>query len=93
MGSENNFGKISQSAPLKNGKISQSGVCVFGKIAQFGVFLYLCTEEIKSSNLYAMKAKPFIKWVGGESQLIEQLEAKLPADFDNWENVTYIIKV
>lgn len=37
-----------------------------------------------------MKAKPFVKWVGGKSQLIEQLEAKLPADFDNWENVTYI---
>lgn len=37
-----------------------------------------------------MKAKPFIKWVGGKSQLIEQLEAKLPADFDIWENVTYI---
>lgn len=37
-----------------------------------------------------MKAKPFIKWVGGKSQLIEQLEALLPADFDEWENVTYI---
>ena len=36
------------------------------------------------------KAKPFIKWVGGKSQLIEQLEALLPADFDKWENVTYI---
>ena len=36
-----------------------------------------------------MKAKPFIKWVGGKGQLIEQLEALLPADFDNWENVTY----
>ena len=35
------------------------------------------------------KAKPFIKWVGGKGQLIEQLEAKLPADFDNWENATY----
>ena len=37
-----------------------------------------------------LKAKPFIKWVGGKSQLIEQLEAQLPADFDNWKNVTYI---
>lgn len=37
-----------------------------------------------------MKAKPFIKWVGGKGQLIEQLEAKLPADFDNWDNATYI---
>ena len=36
------------------------------------------------------KAKPFIKWVGGKRQLIDQLEAKLPADFDNWDNVTYI---
>jgi len=37
-----------------------------------------------------MKAKPFVKWVGGKSQLIDQLEALLPADFDQWENVTYI---
>ena len=35
-------------------------------------------------------AKPFIKWVGGKGQLISQLEALLPADFDKWENVTYI---
>lgn len=37
-----------------------------------------------------MKAKPFVKWVGGKGQLIQQLEALLPADFDKWENVTYI---
>ena len=37
-----------------------------------------------------VKAKPFIKWVGGKSQLIEQLDAKLPADFDSLEDVTYI---
>ena len=37
-----------------------------------------------------MKAKPFVKWVGGKAQLIEQLEALLPADFDRWEKVTYI---
>lgn len=36
------------------------------------------------------KAKPFIKWVGGKSQLIEQLEALLPADFDKREDITYI---
>ena len=37
-----------------------------------------------------VKAKPFIKWVGGKSQLIEQLDAQLPADFDSLGNVTYI---
>lgn len=36
------------------------------------------------------KAKPFIKWVGGKTQLLEQLDAQLPADFGNWEDVTYI---
>ena len=36
------------------------------------------------------KGEPFIKWVGGKGQLLEQLDQKLPADFDNWENVTYI---
>lgn len=36
------------------------------------------------------KAKPFIKWVGGKSQLIEQLDAQLPADFGNLKIVTYI---
>lgn len=36
------------------------------------------------------KAKPFIKWVGGKGQLIEQLERLLPADFDERENITYI---
>lgn len=37
-----------------------------------------------------IKAKPFIKWVGGKTQLIEQLEALLPADFVERENITYI---
>ncbi|MCQ2607041.1 MAG: DNA adenine methylase [Bacteroidales bacterium] len=37
-----------------------------------------------------MKAKPFIKWVGGKGQLIEQLDALLPHNFDKWENATYI---
>lgn len=36
------------------------------------------------------KAKPFIKWVGGKGQLIEQLDEQLPADFGSWEDVTYI---
>lgn len=35
------------------------------------------------------KAKPFIKWVGGKSQLIEQLEALLPADFSEREDEKY----
>ena len=36
------------------------------------------------------KAKPFIKWAGGKSQLIEQLDARLPDGFGERQNVTYI---
>ena len=37
-----------------------------------------------------VKAKPFVKWAGGKTQLLEQLDAHIPMDFDKWENVTYI---
>lgn len=37
-----------------------------------------------------MAAKPFIKWVGGKGQLLQQLEEKLPANFDLIPDVTYI---
>ena len=36
------------------------------------------------------KARPFIKWVGGKSQLLTQLESLLPVDFIQWKDVTYI---
>ncbi len=35
-------------------------------------------------------AKPFIKWAGGKGRLLVQIERKLPADFDEWKEVTYI---
>ena len=34
--------------------------------------------------------KPFVKWAGGKGNLLQQLEALLPTDFDDLENVTYI---
>jgi len=43
--------------------------------------------NIKSMNL---KAKPFIKWVGGKTQLLDALEKVLPVNFSESENLTYI---
>ena len=36
------------------------------------------------------KGKPFIKWVGGKTQLISQLDELLPANLEQMDNVTYI---
>ena len=36
------------------------------------------------------KGKPFIKWVGGKTQLIDSIEKALPKDFENQNNLTYI---
>lgn len=37
-----------------------------------------------------LEAKPFIKWVGGKGQLLQQLDDLLPAHFREWHDVTYI---
>lgn len=37
-----------------------------------------------------MHAKPFIKWVGGKTQLLDEIERKLPTDFAERKNLTYI---
>ena len=36
------------------------------------------------------KAKPFIKWVGGKTQLIDSIEKALPKDFESKEDLVYI---
>lgn len=35
-------------------------------------------------------AKPFVKWVGGKTNLLKILESQLPVDFDSQTKVTYI---
>lgn len=34
--------------------------------------------------------KAFVKWAGGKTRLLKQIEQRLPADFAEWENATYV---
>ena len=35
-------------------------------------------------------AKPFVKWVGGKTQLLDEVEKSLPKDLHRYEELTYI---
>jgi len=41
-------------------------------------------EDFFEKNLDIIKAKPFIKWVGGKRQLIAQFQELFPKDFNNY---------
>ena len=51
---------------------------------------YCVREYLSALTLKRMKAKPFIKWVGGKGQLIEQLDRLLPNDFSERKDITYV---
>ena len=44
----------------------------------------------QQKNINNIIARPFVKWAGGKGNLLQQLEALLPAGFDDGHNVTYI---
>lgn len=52
--------------------------------------------DYKSVDLFGERsarkipAKPFVKWAGGKGNLLQKLEALLPAHFNEFQNVTYI---
>ncbi len=43
---------------------------------------------MRRSNTYS--AKPFVKWVGGKTQLLSDIRSALPHDFSRQESITYV---
>ena len=41
-------------------------------------------------TIHALQARPFIKWVGGKTQLLKDIEGMLPSNISTWENATYV---
>lgn len=42
------------------------------------------------NNVKEIPAKPFIKWVGGKTQLLDEVKKSLPTDLRQREGVTYV---
>lgn len=56
---------------------------------------YLCppkrmTVTLNMYNKLYMPAKPFVKWVGGKTQLIGEIEQALPSDLLHKTDITYV---
>lgn len=41
-------------------------------------------------RLYKYSAKPFVKWVGGKTQLLDDIKESLPCDLSQRDEVTYV---
>jgi DNA adenine methylase len=41
-------------------------------------------ESFFEQNIQTIKAQPFVKWVGGKRQLIEQFQSLLPSEFNDY---------
>lgn len=55
-------------------------------IVNFAINYYI--EYMKRVDLYP--AKPFVKWVGGKTQLLEDVKKAMPMDLPQRGNVTYV---
>jgi len=64
-----------------------SGFRAVGRLAMAFVLIGL---SLVAHGGAAMRAKPFVKWAGGKGQLLEQLDALLPSDFAQRENLVYV---
>ena len=64
-----------------------SGFQVFGRLAMSFVLIGLSSVAYGGA---IMRARPFIKWAGGKGQLLEQLDALLPNDFAQREDLVYV---
>lgn len=52
---------------------------------------YLCSKKRKHMMLeYKTYAKPFVKWVGGKTQLLGEVEKSLPSNFSSIRDVVYV---
>lgn len=48
------------------------------------------TAALDMHNKTYKSAKPFVKWVGGKTQLIENIERILPSDFSQKKDIIYV---
>ena len=63
---------------------------VFQTFGRFAMAFVLIGLSFVAHGGATMRARPFVKWAGGKGQLLEQLDALLPSDFAQREDLVYV---
>ena len=59
-------------------------------LKSFYNFVLKMTTIQNMSNKTYTPAKPFVKWVGGKTQLLEDIRRSLPSDFSQKKDIVYV---
>lgn len=68
-------------------KMGRRDFCIAALASVVSMFV---TPANAAKEEQGARAKPFVKWVGGKGQLLEQLTALLPKDFAARDNLIYV---
>ena len=68
-------------------KDMKDGFQTFGRLAM--AFILISLSSVAHGGA-TMRARPFVKWAGGKGQLLGQLDALLPNDFAQREDLVYV---
>ncbi len=89
MGTSTHIAPIQKSSHLQKSKHTQN-TCPIQANAKPAPVHLPPKEQARKSSINTAIAKPFVKWAGGKSQLLNKVQKVLPQDLASRKNITYV---